>query len=566
MKPTENVVSSVACIIAAAMVALGLVNLALRLKEVQLDDVVLYAGAGERQSTRRVRTDGSRGRIVDRRGRVLAANRLTLSVACDAAAYQKGSLSNTVARVLDDVMRVSEIVRRKPTVDAAGLRDAIRRRGAVPLELWHDVSDEELARFEEHSREYPGFFVVEDEDRVYPQAPLADRLIGSVRKAPGETDPSENFYWATDELRGCEGLECYYDAYLRGVPGEDRLRINSLGYTSARWTVEQARPGLDLRLALDAAIQHEAERQLNGCRGACVVMDPRTGDVLAAASSPGYFLAFGGEYAPGSTFKLITALAALKMGVPPETTHNCNGSFALGAFKLRCTSRWGHGPMDLGHALMKSCNPYFCNLGCDIGTNALFSAARSFGLGSRTGIDFVLDRGGSVPSAELKERVFHERWNQADLAATSIGQGMLLVTPLQMARVAGAIATGYMVRPRLSLSLPVVRQPLPFSKPALDAVRRGMRMVVDGDGESRGTGWRGAMDVPAKVFGKTGTAEVGAGASRRKNTWFVAYATPTNVPSGQATVSVAMVIERGESGGGTTAPKVAEVLRRCFER
>ena len=141
----------------------------------------------------------------------------------------------------------------------------------------------------------------------------------------------------------------------------------------------------------------------------------------------------------------------------------------------------------------------------------------------------------------------------------SIGLGLLLASPLQMARVAGAIGTGFLVTPRLRADAPVERRRLPFREGDLRIVREGMRMVVAGDGDSRGTGWRGGDGVPVAVSGKTGTAEVGRGERRRKNTWFIAYA-----PSEAPRIAVAMVVENGDSGGGTTAPKVAEVLKAYF--
>ena len=211
------------------------------------------------------------------------------------------------------------------------------------------------------------------------------------------------------------------------------------------------------------------------------------------------------------------------------------------------------------HALMKSCNPYFCNLGIDIGTNALVRTAHSFGLGAKTGIDFGVDMTGVVPDAAWKMRMYHERWYVADLVQMSIGQGMLLVSPLQMARVAGALGTGALVTPRLKADLPVSLRELPVPGKDLEIVREGMRMVVYGDGESRGTGWRAGEGVPVTVCGKTGTAEVGMGENRRKNVWFIAFA-----PAENPTVSLAIVVENGESGGGTAAPKAGAILRAAF--
>jgi penicillin-binding protein 2 len=206
------------------------------------------------------------------------------------------------------------------------------------------------------------------------------------------------------------------------------------------------------------------------------------------------------------------------------------------------------------HAIRESCNPYFCNLATEIGTNAIINAARAFGLGSKTGIDLGVDMAGTVPDGEWKMRMYSEPWYPGDLPQMAIGQGMLLASPLQMAMVAGAIATGYLTVPHLKLDAAAHRKALPFTKRQLDVVREGMRMVVDG-----GTGRRGGDRVAVAVSGKTGTAEVGRGESRRKNAWFIAYA-----PSENPTAAVAMIVENGESGGGTAAPRVRNILASMF--
>ena len=233
--------------------------------------------------------------------------------------------------------------------------------------------------------------------------------------------------------------------------------------------------------------------------------------------------------------------------------------FTLGEMRLHCARRWGHGELDLRHALMLSCNPFFCNLGLEAGTNALCAAARACGLGQRTGVDLGVDSAGVVPDEGWKMRTYHEKWYMGDLAQMSIGQGMLLASPLQMALVAGAIGTGYRVTPHLKAGLPSARRPLPFAPKDLEIVREGMRMVVAGDGETRGGGWRAGEGLSVSIAGKTGTAEVGKGPTRRKNTWFIAYA-----PSDNPRVALALVVENGESGGTTAAPRVNEILKGIF--
>ena len=562
---------------------LGLLHLGVRLREVQVEDVAGYSYASARQSIRRVRTGGLRGRIFDRRGVVLADNRSQLSIVCQPAAFQRKTWEATAQEMGRAIDAVAEVIGRPSPLTAEMIRRHVDRLLPLPLCVWRNVGPEELARFSEREWKFPGFSVQESQERAYPQGGLAAHAIGWVGSIDAEADAGdEKFYYVSPELHGKGGLEHYYDSFLTGVPGERKVLVDARGFAIRDWTVVEPTSGPDLRLTLDAELQREVERQLQGVRGACVVLDPRTGEILAFASAPNYDLnavrwanvyrrlkddpnkpllnrASGGAYAPGSTFKLITALAGLGCGHSDMELYECTGVYTLGAMNLRCARRWGHGQMDLRHALMKSCNPYFCHMGYQVGTNALNAVAREFGLGAKTGLDLGVDMAGVVPDGEWKQRMYREKWFQGDLVQMSIGQGMLLVSPLQMALVAGAVGTGSLVTPHFKAGVPFVRRRLPFPEGHLRIVREGMRMVVTGDGEGPGGGWRGGEGVAVEVSGKTGTAEVGRGAARRKNTWFVAYA-----PSAAPTVSVALVVENGETGGTTAAPRVGAILRKIF--
>ena len=585
-KDDRPVVSGLACLIVAVFFAAGLLRLGVKLKEIQIEDSAGYSYANARQSVRRVQTVGLRGRILDRNGAVLAANRRSVSIVCNPTAFQRRTWEATAAEIESAVARVSSVIGRQSPLSPRAVRRHIRQALAMPLFVWRDIGKDELAVFSEHELDFPGFAVAETVEREYPAGKTAAHVVGYVGRDRRDADAGdEKFNFFSPEMRGRAGLEAYYDSFLRGVPGERKLLVDARGFAIRGWTVAEPQKGPDLQLTIDLAVQREVERQLLGEVGACVVVNPSTGDVLALASSPGYDLndfvpslspevydrysndsrkpllnrASGGLYAPGSTFKPITALAGLAAGLHAEEEYDCQGVFALGSLRLRCSSRWGHGALDLRHALMKSCNPYFCNLGMAVGTNGVVGTARALGLGAKTGLDLGVDSAGVVPDGEWKMRTYGERWYPGDLAQMSIGQGMLLATPLQMARATGAIATGFLVTPHLKLGVPPMRSKLPFADGLLAEVREGMRFVVTGDGEDRGTGWRGGEGVAVAVSGKTGTAEVGVGERRRKNTWFVAYA-----PSESPTVAVAMVIENGESGGGTTAPRVCAVLKSIF--
>lgn len=578
--------ADIMCLVVSSVFVLGMLFLIVRLKSLQVDTSADYNYANVRQSERRVQTEGLRGRILDRNGNVLAGNRTSLSIVCDVARFRRRNWTRTVDEIVEAIENVAKVTRLPLSVTRRKIERHVRQELARPLECWKDVPRVALARFFEHSNELPGFSCKERSERFYPYGSMACHIIGYVSHARGDVVAGdEKFNFFEPEMDGRAGVESYYNEFLRGVPGERRIRVDALGYAISEWTIAESAPGPDLKLTLDMKIQQSAEEVMAGLKGAFVALDPRNGDILASVSVPEYdlnsFIPFIGEdeyaklrndpdrpfldramsglYAPGSTFKPIVALAALKSGFSSKTQYNCMGVYEAGGMRLRCASRWGHGDLAMEEAIMRSCNPYFCSLGAKIGTNEICRASRAFGLGSKTGVDFLADSAGVVPDADWKMSRYGERWFFGDLVQMSIGQGMLLVTPLQMARVAGAIGTGMLVTPRLKIDIPVEKTKLPYSKEHLEIVREGMRMVVSGDGISRGTGFRAGKDVPVSVSGKTGTAEIGRGATRRKNAWFIAYA-----PSENPEIAVAVVIENAEGGGVDAAPRVATVMKEFF--
>lgn len=570
-----------------ALFGVGFTILAVRLRAEQVDHAAEHRLAMAKQSFRRVQTAGLRGRIFDRYGTPLADNRLSLCIDIYPEAFRPKAKGETLAgNVERAVASLEQIIGRPPNTIEAAVSRHLRQELARPLTLWRDLTEEELARFSERQSDHPGFECVSRTERIYPQGATAAHLVGYVgREDVTAVSGSRRINYAEKEFVGREGLERHYDEFLRSMPGEDRVVVDIRGYATERETLVAAQNGCDLHLTLDLPLQRAVEAQLAGCRGACVVLDPTDGAVLAMASAPSYDInetvpvfttavherlttdpnkpmlnrASNGLYAPGSTFKPLTALAGLESGWDPERTIECSGVFMLGEHRLRCARRWGHGTMDMTHALRESCNPFFCTVGMEAGLDAIRSIAFRFGLGERTGLDFPTDAKGVVPDADWKRKHWKESWYPGDLAQMSIGQGMLLVTPLQMARTVAALGSGKLVTPRLNAEIAPEVRPLRVEADKLAVVREGMRMVVDG-----GTGRRAGDGVEAVVIGKTGTAEVGAGERRRKNTWFIAYATPLPTSKGQTPLAVAMVIENGESGSGTTAPKVAEVLKAYY--
>ena len=561
-----------------------------------------FAEVETSQTTRRISVPALRGRILDRSGRVLADCRPSRCIVCNLEELQqRGSWSNTVNAVDAAVDALAGAMGIARTITREQIARHLAQASALPLTVWRDLDERTFARFAERAADFPGFDVTVRAERRYPHGTLAAHVLGYTgRGRPGGEDaapspetgaPAVHFFEEL-EMKGRKGLEESYNQYLAGFPGERFMRVDARGFRPRRSAGQELADasaddmapvdGMDLELTLDMDIQAEVERQLSGVTGAGVVMDPRDGAILAMASSPtfdpneciprltpetyasltngpakrGQNRAISEAYAPGSTFKPITSLAALATGWLPDDEYECIGVYQLGPWKLRCWDYYGHGPLNMRQAIEQSCNTFFCNIGSAIGTNALVSAARAFGLGSRTGIDLGGETPGVVPDEAWKLSHYGDPWYPGDTCQMAIGQGMLLVTPLQMTVVAAAFANGgTVVRPYLHKS--GGRQEsrrVPFSRESIGLVRQGMRDVV-----TKGTGRKIAAGLAVTCAGKTGTAEIGRGEMRRKNTWIIAFA-----PYENPTVAIAMIVERGESGGKTVAPRVNAVLAKIF--
>lgn len=588
MKNSYSFSALVSFSLLCSVFALGFLVLLFRLKEEQVDKAAVYRRQMQQQSFRRAQTVGLRGRILDRNGVALASNRAVVDIVVNPESFRSRRRGETTAgNLITAIERLGAKIGRKSPVDDKAVKRHLSQSLAQPLKVWRDVSEKELALFCESEEEFPGFECAVSSERCYPYGMLAAHVLGRTGRDRQPVDVGDGkMNFVDKELCGRDGIELQYDSFLRGMPGEDRLYVDARGYATSRFTAVEARNGFDLRLTLDASLQNVAERQFAGCKGAFVALDPRDGSVRAMVSAPSFDprlcvpvfpeklyvkyrddpakpllnRAVAGQYAPGSTFKPLTALAAMSAGIKPSFELECIGYYEVAGMRIRCARTWGHGEIDLPHALKESCNPYFCALGVKAGTNAIISICREFGLGQKTGIDFPVESKGIVPDASVKERLSPGvRWYSGDVAQTSIGQGLLLVSPLQMALVASAIGTGNMPTPRLSELGEVSVRKLNVPKNHLDSVREGMRMVVDG-----GTGRRAGKDVEAYVIGKTGTAEVGSRENRRKNTWFIAYCEPTEKSRIKESLALAIVVEDGESGGGTAAPKVCEILKSYY--
>lgn len=577
----------------------ALFYLGMRLWDIQVAHGESHQAAIERQSIRRVRLPGTRGSIYDRHGRPLVENRPSYNLVVYVEELRKpGHLDNTINHVEQVIGEVAREIGMAPEVNATDIGNHIQRRRPMPLTAFRDLDERTMARWAERTTGIPGIDIYVEPVRTYPRDGMACHVLGYVGRADTQVG-QESFHYYLPEMEGRLGVEQAFDEVLRGTAGGYLLRVDVAGYRHEdpdifSYRVEPTM-GQDLYLAIDARIQQAAERVMEGEVGAVVVLDPRNGDVLAIASTPGYdnnlFVprmlrqdwdalnqdprrplvnrSVAGGYAPGSIIKPLVALAAASGGhASTAERHNCSGSYKVGGRDFHCWHLPGHGLLDMVESLQFSCNVYYYVLGLRMGHEPIVDMARELGLGQPTGIDIAHERAGLVPDRAWKRRVHRDAWRDGDTVNISIGQGALVVTPLQMAVYCAAIANGGQVfEPRLALgkgapgtpeysSFPVrLRHRVQWSSAGLAAVREGMRRAVM---SSRGTG-RTARAGDLVIAGKTGTAQFGPAGAGMNHGWMIAYA-----PYDEPRYAVAMLIEEAVSGGVTVAPRIGLLFRELF--
>ena len=582
--------------IALAIMLLAFGGLLYVLWQKQVAHGATYEQGLERQSVRRVRTPGVRGRLYDRQGRCLADNRPGYTISLYLEELRRpGRWSNTIQRVegLLDELSVRLGLPRQVTRDE--IWSHIRFRLPLPMPAWRDVNEEVLARLAEQGMDVGGVDISVEPVREYPYGAMACHVLGYIGRADPPRGEEEAFHFYIPEMVGRAGLEKRYDDVLRGRAGGRLVLVDVSGYRFKDLGEQKAAAGHDLMLTLSVEAQQAMEKALDGHVGAGVIVDPASGDVLAMASTPGFDpnrfspvlppeewrrmmdderrpmlnRAMAANYSPGSTFKPVVALAALQSGAAgAHTTFNCPGYFQLGRATFACWYSPGHGPTDLRQSLERSCNVYYFNLGLLCGYDAIYHMAAALGLGRRTGIDLEGEFGGLLPDDAWKRRTQRDAWRDGDTCNISIGQGALMATPLQMALLTATIANGGTLwKPRLvrgrrepgaksfELVPPEKANALHWKPDAIRLVRAGMTDVVM---SPTGTG-RYAKIPGVSVAGKTGTAEYGRKGEGLKLAWMVAWA-----PAEKPRYAIALVVEEGDTGGRTTAPLMKIVLENLF--
>ena len=481
----------------------------------------------ESNSIRVLPSEGKRGRILDRDGHVMADNRKSF---CVALLPQDMKDKREVFRFLASVLHMK-----------AELLEARYKKNKVasfsPVIVARDISREQAIAVEENAYQYPGLLVTEHFRRDYPFGAAAAHVTGYVGRATEERMRRiESYGYSTDDPVGYSGVEQHYDDELRGAPGGRQIQVNSRGQQVRLLCVREPAEGRDLVLTLDMDIQQAAYQAMAGRKGSVVVMDPANGEILALVSSPAFdpndfsssedramaaaYLkdsaapllnrATSAQFPPGSVFKIPVAAGGLQeRKITPQTTFDCPGYFDLG--KRRYKFPHAYGLQDFIQAMAHSANEYFFHVGLALGPEVILRYASLFALGERTGIDLPYEAKGTVP-----QHTAFRQWFRGDTANMSIGQGYVLVTPLQLARLMAAVDNeGRLPSVHLKKSLggvetaaAVVSSRGAVLRPDVwAALKSGLQEVVRMD-----NGTAHALNLPGiDVYGKTGTAQAGAG-------------------------------------------------------
>jgi penicillin-binding protein 2 len=540
--------------------------------------------------------DPPRGLISDRNDYVLVENRPSFDVSV--TLKDAGEVEETIKKVSKHLMVPSEELMLKLTA-SKGVS------AYKPILLKQDIGRNALATIEAHKHDLPGIAVNVKLRRHYLNVQDAAHLIGYLSEiSPDELAAKLYPGRRRGDFIGKYGAEKAYENYLRGTRGGRQVEVNANGQVVRVLKTVNAKPGQNVYLTIDHALQKKAESLLRGVAGAAVAMDPGSGRILALASSPSFdqnFFASGmsheqwdslisnpfrpmenkaiqGEYPPGSTYKIITALAGLEEGVIDEDTEvSCPGYYRFGNRTFRCWKRGGHGRVKILKAITESCDVYFYKVGELLGVDRLAWYAKASGLGSPTGINLDKEAKGLIPTAAWKKRRTGVPWQKGETLSIAIGQGFNLATPLQMVGLTAAIANGgTRYRPMIleaikspdgriiHQSQPEVIGKVPISERTLELVRTGLWAVVNSD---HGTA-RGSRLADIEISGKTGTSQVigrkkddtrsenEMPAHLRPHAWFVAYA-PSNAPI----IAVAVLVEHGEHGSGAAAPVARELIK-----
>ncbi len=535
-----------------------------------------------------------RGWIVDRVGKPLALNRTSFRVDLIPDRIQDqdrvlGQLKQLLALTSDEIDRIRE--------------DIEKAAGFQPVQVAENLDVERFAAVSIRANEMPGVAPAQSYARYYPDGAAVGHLVGYVGIASAKDyEKEKNPLLIQPGFKiGKEGLERVFEKLMRGKPGAKRSEVTARGKLVRDLETREDTPGGTLRLTVNAGLQTYASRRMGAQSASLVCIDCTSGDILTLASMPCYDpnsfsdgishtewnmfstddhlplvnKSLQGLFPPGSTSKPMTSLGLLAAGIDPDQTVNCTGAYRVGNAIFHCSQRRGHGPIALHEAIIKSCDIYFYAMAKQAGMKPLAAMARELGLGAEFELPVTSQRYGTVPDPEWLERRYKKKWSTFDTVNSSIGQGYMLVNPLQLAVMTARIASGRKLVPRLTMAQKSTPAPVLDVDPEhLAFVRDAMTGVVN---SGRGTASVAKLPVEGVLMaGKTGTAQVRritmaerAGGVRsnaslewkqRDHSLFIAYA-PADAPL----YAMGCIVEHGGFGASAAAPLVRDAMTFLFD-
>lgn len=536
-----------------------------------------------------------RGIIFDRNGVTIASNQQNFQALI--VAEQAPNVQETLD-AFKKIMPLSEAEEERIK------KDLKRNRSFVPIKIRDNLSWEEVSRIQLNAPDLPGIVIDEGLTRYYPFGAGMAHILGYVSSVSDKDVKDDPLLEVPGFKIGKSGIEKYLEKALRGESGNLKLEVNAYGRIMKEIERVDGIPGKDVQLTIDSRLQQKAFELFGEESGAAVLLDVHTGEILAFVSAPSFDpnmmtqglstedwnallhnernpltdKAISGQYSPGSTFKMIVALAALEAGViKPETRTYCAGKMFLGNHAFHCWKKEGHGHLNVVEALQHSCDIFFYETAQKLGIEKIADMARRFGLGSKINIGLENEKAGLIPDKEWKLRRFGEPWQQGESLISGIGQGYILTTPLQLATMTARLVNGgYEIKPtflKVSDGEKSKIKKIDVSPANLELIKEGMYAVVNKPG---GTAWRSQFDYHGqRMGGKTGTTQVRRITMKerhegikkeselpwrlRNHALFVGYA-----PHDNPKYAVAVLVEHGGGGSSVAAPLAGKILREAI--
>lgn len=564
-----------------AIVILVCVLYTIKLAHLQIVKGLLYKEASEAQAIKQIIQEPFRGNIFDTDGNLIVHNKSSFALSFTPNLWRDESFPLLVSLI---------------DMDSTELSKSIKKYGAfspfLPIKFQRDVDLETVSGIEEYSEYLRGIDVIIESKRLYQSDAYMAHMLGYTKEiSPKELETFQ--YYRPGDAIGKQGIEKEYEGLLKGNEGVKFVAVNKFGQQVFQYENGKkdkvSKNGFDLYLGIKTSLQVLAEKLLQGKRGAIVALEPSTGEVLAMASSPTFDLSeFSGkisasyynslmndpdkpfldrtvnsEYPPGSSWKMLIALAGLEEGVITETSHfTCNGGYQYGNRFFKCLGH--HGSIDVRTAIKKSCNAFFYQLSLKLGAEKVINYGRLLNFGQLTGIDLPSEKRGNFQDLATMNKRFNNKVPGWMLMNFGIGQGEILVTPVQMASYIAAIANGGVwVQPhvvkkiynnvtRTFQNIQYEKRDLKLSPKTIDVVKDGMWLVVNGAGGTAGNARIDGLDV----CGKTSTAQNPHG---KDHGWFTCFA-----PKENPKIAIAVMVENAGWGGRVCAPIAKELLVEFF--